>query len=98
MSVFEWTSFEDADALLKRDWFLDNEAIMDLLWTTDADVYDKLVKNRQAYSARIRYMLDAMDGMPAPRKTTLRVVAEFSVPLARAQKSADAQCSSSPSP
>lgn len=63
MSVFEYTPFEDIDILLKRDWFLDQESILELLWTADQDTYDKIVANRMAYSMRIRWMLCPEDFM-----------------------------------
>jgi hypothetical protein len=85
MSVFEYRTFEDIDFLLKRDWFLDNEGIMDLLWTADQPTYDRIVENRKEYSQRIRVLLAPMDNMPTPRKVSL------SVSLTPSRKSDDAQ-------
>jgi hypothetical protein len=73
MSVFEYRTFDDIDFLLKRDWFLDNEGIMDLLWTADQPTYDRIVDNRKAYSQRIRLLLAPVEYLPVPRKVTLCV-------------------------
>lgn len=65
MSVFEYTSFEDADFLLRRDWFVSDDDIAELLWMTDVDTYNRLVENKKAYSARIQFQLAPLPWMPA---------------------------------
>ena len=57
MSVFEYTDYETIDFLLKRDWFVDEQAIYELLWTADVPTYDKIYANRRAYSTRVKQVL-----------------------------------------
>jgi hypothetical protein len=47
-------SFEDADYLLKRDWFLSPEDIDDLLWSLYEEVYQEVYAVRHTYSRRIQ--------------------------------------------
>jgi hypothetical protein len=57
MSVFEWTDYETMDVLLRRDWFVDEQAIYELLWTADEPTYAKIYANRRAYSNRVKQVL-----------------------------------------
>lgn len=57
MSVFENTDYETMDALLRRDWFIDEQGIYDLLWTADEQTYAKIYANRLEYSTRIKHVL-----------------------------------------
>jgi hypothetical protein len=57
MSVFEYTDYETMDALLKRDWFVDEQGIYELLWTADEDTYAKIYANRHAYSNHVKQVL-----------------------------------------
>lgn len=50
-------SFEDADYLLKRDWFFSREDIEDLMWELNQNVFDKVLENRRSYSIRIQDVL-----------------------------------------
>jgi hypothetical protein len=50
-------SFEDADFLLKRDWFMSVEDIEDLLWELHQDVFDKVLEQWLSYSYRIQDVL-----------------------------------------
>jgi hypothetical protein len=54
-------SFEDVDFLLKRNWFVDEQDIEDLLWTADDETYLKIEANRAAYPMRIRMHLAPQD-------------------------------------
>ena len=57
MSVFEQTDYETMDFLLRRDWFVDESAIYELLWTADQPTYDKIYANRRDYSNRVKQVL-----------------------------------------
>ena len=57
MSVFEYTDYETMDFLLRRDWFINEQAIYELLWTADERTYAKIYANRREYSNRIKHVL-----------------------------------------
>lgn len=96
MPVFEPTPYETIDFLLRRDWFLDDDGILDLLWTADQAAYDRLVENRKTYSARIRRILGPLDHLPDISRLKLRVAVVPSLSPTLAQQSCDASRSSSP--
>lgn len=45
------------DFLLRRDWFLDEQGISDLLWTADEDTYNKILEKKNEYSLRVQWVL-----------------------------------------
>ena len=57
--------FEDVDFVLKRDWFVDTDGIIDLLWELSEEVYLQVVEHRHEYSLRIREFLES-DNTPRP--------------------------------
>jgi hypothetical protein len=57
--------FEDVDFVLKRDWFVDTDGIIDLLWELSEEVYCQVVEHRHEYSLRIREFLES-DNTPRP--------------------------------
>lgn len=57
MSVFEYTDYETMDFLLRRDWFIDEQSIYELLWTADEQTYAKIYANRREYSNRVKQVL-----------------------------------------
>ena len=57
MSVFAYTDYETMDVLLRRDWFINEQAIYELLWTADEATYAKIYANRRAYSKRVKQVL-----------------------------------------
>jgi hypothetical protein len=59
--------FEDVDFILKRDWFVDTESIVDLLWELSEEVYWQVVEHRHEYSLRIRELLES-NTIPRPLK------------------------------
>lgn len=60
-------SFEDADFLLKRDWFLSPEDIDDLLWSLYEEVYQEVYKVRHTYSRRIQDVFYHYEPRPRSR-------------------------------
>jgi len=57
MSVFEYTDYQTMDFLLRRDWFVNEQAIYELLWTANEATYAKVYANRREYSNRIKHVL-----------------------------------------
>jgi len=51
--------FEDVDFILKRDWFVDTESIVDLLWELSEEVYWQVVEHRHEYALRIRELMES---------------------------------------
>lgn len=49
--------FEDADALLKRDWSTSVEDIDEFLWSIRQDVFEDVVKHRTEYPKRVQNLL-----------------------------------------
>jgi len=62
--AFESPTFETADFLLKRDWFVDIQSIHDLLRTTSNTVFWELFHNRYEYPQRVREVLAPLDYIP----------------------------------
>ena len=60
-------SFEDADFLLKRDWFLSPEDIDDLLWSLYEEVYQEVYNVRHTYSRRIQDVFYHYEPRPRSR-------------------------------
>jgi len=50
-------SFEEADALLMRDWFYEDEDIDDLIWLLTEDVYYQVYEKRHEYPYRVSLAL-----------------------------------------
>jgi hypothetical protein len=56
--VFERTSKDTLHALLRRDWFVDDEAIYEELEWADQEAWDYVYANRETYSARVRECIE----------------------------------------
>lgn len=67
-------SFEDVDFLLKRNWFMDEDDIYELLNTADDETYWKIVDNRKNYSLPIRMILAPEDYRIDPSLLRMKVV------------------------
>jgi hypothetical protein len=52
---------ESAHALLKRDWFIEEDDILDLLDEMSDPVFDYIYDHRDEYSATVRYCIDPSD-------------------------------------
>jgi len=50
-------TFEDADFLLKRNWFLDIQGVHRFIRSLQEDVYYELIENRNRYNSDIRWAL-----------------------------------------
>lgn len=48
---------EHFDFLLKRNWFLDDESIRDLLWDADEDVFQEIVNRITTYPYNVRQVI-----------------------------------------
>jgi hypothetical protein len=57
--IYIWNDRETTNALLERDWFIDNEGIVELLELADQDAWEYVCENRMKYSKRIRDMIDS---------------------------------------
>ena len=62
--AFDSPTFETADFLLKRNWFVDVQSIHDLLRTTSNAVFWELFHNRYQYPQRVREVLAPNDYIP----------------------------------
>ena len=69
---------ESCDFLLKRDWFVYEEDISDLLWQLNEDDYWTIYDKRKEYSKRVRMMIEPADFRPdtSRLKIKLREVTE----------------------
>lgn len=61
--------FSDIDVLLRRDWFVEDYDIIDLVWDVYDDVFDKIMNNTGAYSDRVRDVLVYTFNPPRLSKT-----------------------------
>lgn len=52
---------ENVDILLMRNWFVEDNDILDLLDWLDQDVYDYVYQNRSKYSSKVRYYIEPSD-------------------------------------
>jgi transketolase len=52
---------ENVDILLMRNWFVDDNDILDLLDWLDQDIYDYVYENRSKYSSKVRYYIEPLD-------------------------------------
>lgn len=67
-------SFESIDFLLKRNWFMDEDGIYDLLDTADDDTFWRIVDNRKSYSLQIQMILSPADYLVDSHLLNLKVV------------------------
>ena len=58
-------SFEEANALLERDWFYQDEDIDELLWLLTEEVFQQVYEKRHSYPYRVSLALR----MHEPQKT-----------------------------
>jgi hypothetical protein len=59
--AYEYMSFEDLDFLLKRNWFVCDQDIHDLLAYADDDTFWELYAVRDQYARRIRQIIAPLD-------------------------------------
>lgn len=71
--AFESPTFETADLLLKRNWFVNTQDIHDLLRTTSNEVFWNIYHNRTQYSQRIREIIAPYDYIPNKAALKLKV-------------------------
>ena len=73
-SIYEWYDRKTMDALLTRDWFIDEEGIQEVLECADQDAWDWIYANRSKYSTRIRMLIEPDDYRVPVDKLKIRVV------------------------
>jgi hypothetical protein len=49
--------FSEIDSLLRRDWFVEDDDIIDLVWDVYDDVFDRIMSSVDSYSERVRNVL-----------------------------------------
>jgi len=49
--------FLEFDSLLRRDWFISDDDIVELVWDASEEVFEKIMKNVNVYSERVRTVL-----------------------------------------
>jgi hypothetical protein len=52
--------FETVDFLLRRNWFVFDEDIVDLLWLLDEEDYARVVQNYKTYAFNIQEAIDSI--------------------------------------
>jgi hypothetical protein len=62
--AFESPTFESADFILKRNWFINTQDIHDFLRTTSDEVFWELFHNRDQYAQKIREVIAPNDYIP----------------------------------
>jgi hypothetical protein len=72
--IDEWYETDLVDFLLKRDWFLDVDDILEVVNLADQDAWNYIYKNRTSYSNRIRHVIEYRDFLVHPSKLTMRCV------------------------
>lgn len=55
------SEFDHFDCILKRDWFVSDEDILDLLDQASPGTFKQIYNSRHTYSDRIRYQIDPAD-------------------------------------
>lgn len=65
-------NFAKADYLLTRDWFIEEEGILEVLFAADSDAWVRICESSHKYSRRIRDMIE--DFRPPPTKLTIRSI------------------------
>jgi len=68
IEVVDTTAFDkevaEFDFLLKRNWFLDEEDIRDLLWDADEDIFQEIVNRINTYPYNVRQVI--FEFLPIP--------------------------------
>lgn len=49
--------FSYYDSLLRRNWFVDDDLFMDLIWEAEQDVFDQIMENVETYPEYVRITL-----------------------------------------
>ena len=57
--IYIWLDIDTVDYLLKRNWFVDNEGIIELLELANQQAWEYVCKNRMFYSQRVRDVIDS---------------------------------------
>lgn len=60
--------FLEYDFLLRRDWFLDEDDILDLIWDISEETFQRIMENLNVYSLRVRTVLRST--VPQPKCST----------------------------
>lgn len=56
--------FLEFDTLLRRDWFVDDDDIIELVWDASEEAFVMIMNNLHTYSARVRSVLTNTFNMP----------------------------------
>lgn len=62
---------EDIDALLRRNWFLDTQDVLELLYLADEPSWRWIVQNQRRYPPVIREIISTEAYIPRPRTNTV---------------------------
>ena len=65
--------FEDVDLLLKRDWFIYEEDLDELLWSIRQDVFENVFENRRTYPKWIYEYLECYNQSPLPYMRNVKI-------------------------
>jgi hypothetical protein len=83
---------ETIDFLLKRNWFLDREGIVDLLWTANEDVFQEIVKRVGTYAGNIQEVIYSFLPLEHPNiKLKVREITDEEAELYELQKKKERQ-------
>lgn len=73
-SLYDSYDTETVNQLLTRDWFINEDDILDVIDSADKNAYDYLYKNRSKYSKRIHQLIEPDDFRFPIEKLNIRVV------------------------
>jgi hypothetical protein len=73
-SLYDSYNTETVNQLLTRDWFIDENDILDVIDASDKNAYDYLYNNRSKYSKRIHQLIEPDDFRFPIEKLNIRVV------------------------
>jgi hypothetical protein len=73
-SLYDSYNTDTVNQLLTRDWFIDEDDILDVLDSADKIAYDYVYNNRSKYSKRIHQLIEPDDFRFPIKKLNVRVV------------------------
>lgn len=66
--------FSEFDILLRRNWFLQDEDILELVWNASEEAFAKIIENVETYPEQVRNVLmDAFTPLKISEKVTLKI-------------------------
>jgi len=70
MNAYDDYSVEDAVRVLKRNWFMSKDGLVEFLWLLSYEVYDEICKRKKEFDPNIRDLLTDFVPFPGARDYT----------------------------